>query len=94
MRQKIFVKIFMVCLKGGSRCRTNREFVGVVVGVEQIVIRERIKLQVTPKNEVEKPRVLVIDLGISTKKGRVSTVLGKLGKLRKFVRGPGKVRKI
>ena len=32
MRQKIFVKIFMVCLKGGSRGRTNHEFVAVGVG--------------------------------------------------------------
>ena len=84
----------MVCLKGGSRSRTNREFIGVGVGVEQIVIRDRIKLQVTPKKEVEKPRVLVIDLGISTNRGRVSTLLGKSGKVREFAGGPGKARKI
>ena len=53
------------------------------------MISERIKLQVTPKNEVEKPRVLVIDPGISTNKGKVSTLLGKLGKVRDFARGPG-----
>ena len=47
-----------------------------------------------PKEEVEKPRVLVFDLGISTNKGRVSTLLGKSGKAREFVRGSGKVREI
>ena len=55
---------------------------------------EQIKVRVVPKKEVEKPCILVFDLGISTNKGRVSTLLGKLGKVREFVRGSGKVRKI
>ena len=41
-----------------------------------------------------KNQVLVFDLGISTNKGRASTLLGKLGKLREFVRGWGKVKEI
>ena len=55
---------------------------------------EQIKLRVAPQKEVEKSQVLVFDLGISTNKGRVSTLLGKSGKVREFVRGSGKVREI
>ena len=55
---------------------------------------EQIELRVTPKKEVEKPRVLVFDLRIFTNKDRVSTLLGKSGKVREFVRGSGKVREI
>ena len=55
---------------------------------------EQIKLRVAPQKEVEKPQVLVFDLGISTNKGRVSTLLGKSGKVREFVRESGKVRVI
>ena len=55
---------------------------------------EKIELRVAPKTEVEKPRVLVFDLGISTNKGTVSTLLGKSGKVKESVRGSGKVREI
>ena len=41
---------------------------------------EQIELRVTPKKEVEKPRVFVFDLEISTNKDRVSTP-GKSGNL-------------
>ena len=46
------------------------------------LFREQIKFRVVPKKEVEKPWVLVFYLGISTNKGRVSTLLGKSGKVR------------
>ena len=46
------------------------------------------------KKEVEKPNFVVFDLGISNKKGRVSTLLGKSEKVREFVRESGKVRVI
>ena len=52
------------------------------------------KLRLAPKKKVEKPQVLVFDLGISTNQGRVSTPLGKSEKIRKFVRGSEKVSEI
>ena len=67
---------------------------GVEIKCHITFFHEQIELRVVPKKEVKKPWVLVFDLGISTNKGRVSTLLGKLGKVRKFVRGSGKVRKI
>ena len=68
--------------------------VGVEIKRHITFFREQIKLRVVPQKEVEKLQVLVFDLGISTNKGRVSTLLGKSRKVREFVRGSGKVREI
>ena len=71
---------------------------GVGVGVEIkchiTLFHKQIQLRVATKKEVEKPNFLVFDLGISNKKGRVSTLLGKSEKVREFVRESGKVRVI
>ena len=58
-----------------------------VVGVE-------IKCHITFFREQIRLQVLVFDLGISTSKERVSTLLGKSGKVREFVRESGNVREI
>ena len=70
------------------------EGLGVEIKCHITVFREQIELQVAPNIEVEKPRVLVFDLGISTNKGTVSTLLGKSGKVKESVSGSGKVREI
>ena len=51
------------------------------------------KLRLAPKKKVEKPKVLVFDLGISTNQGRVSTPLGNRRKSEN-VRGSEKVSEI
>ena len=66
--------------------------VGVEIKCHITFFHEQIKLRVAPKTEVEKPQVLVFDLGISTNKSTVSTLLGKSGKVKESVTGSGKVR--
>ena len=68
--------------------------VGVEIKCHITLFHEQIELRVAPKTEVEKPLVLVFDLGISTNKGTVSALLGKSGKVKESVRGSGKVREI
>ena len=67
---------------------------GVEIKCHITFFHEQIKLRVATKKEVEKPNFVVFDLGISNKKGRVSTLLGKSEKVREFVRESGKVRVI